>query len=99
MRDEICNDVITSTWLANNDAFNAKYAAYNVFNIIEKRKRAGYDISKNPGVVCTLYNIGNEEKEPNANPKIWGSVIRIGDRNYVYWGISRGVYRYLKIFQ
>lgn len=94
------DDIITSSWLADNDAFNAKYSTFLVKNIITRRKNAWYDISHNPWIVWTLYNMGNDkDKIPHNNPKIWGSIINIWNNKYVYWGISMVVYWYLKIYK
>jgi hypothetical protein len=65
------NDKITEYDLANDDDFNAKYAVYLVKNILTRREKADLDISDNPGVICTLYNMGNHpNKEPHKYPKI-----------------------------
>jgi hypothetical protein len=43
--------------------------------------------------------MGNHpNKEPHKYPKIWGSVIMINDKKYVYGGLSMVMYRYLKIY-
>lgn len=98
--DQLLPDIITSNKLIKDDDFNAKYATYLVKNIIYRWQLSGYDISNNPGVVCTLYNLGNRiDKVPNANPQIWGSVIRVGNHDYTYGWLSMGVYRYLKIYK
>jgi hypothetical protein len=81
----VVDDHITEYTLTNDDDFNAKYAVYLVKNILTRRKNAGYDISDNPGVICTLYNMGNHpKKQPHADPEIGGSVIKIQDQRYVY---------------
>ena len=98
--DWIKNEIVSYSWLADNDRLNAKFATYQVKNIITRRKLAGYDISKNPWVVCTIYNIWNrEDKKPNNNPQIWWSIIRIWNKDYVYWWLAMWVYWYLKIYR
>jgi hypothetical protein len=94
------NDRITEYNLAHDDDFNAKYAVYLVKNIITRRKNAGINITDNPGVVCTLYNMGNHpNKEPHPDPQIGGSIIKINDKKYVYGGLSMAVYRWLKVYR
>jgi hypothetical protein len=96
---DLQDDQITEQSLEYDDDFNAKYATYLVKTILTRREQADIDISNNPGVVCTLYNMGNHpNKQPHANPKIGGSVIWIDDHKYVYGGISLAMYRYLKIY-
>ena len=76
------------------------YPTYLVKNIITRRSLSWYDISHNPGIVGTLYNMGNPiDKPPHADPEIWGAVITIGKHKYVYWWIAMGLYRYLKIYK
>jgi len=95
----LLNDSITSDWLIHNDKLNAKYATYLVKNIITRRQLSWYDISNQPWVVCTLYNMGNDiRKQPNPNPKIGGSIIHIWNRDYYYWEISAIIYWYIKIY-
>ncbi len=85
--------------LINDDQFNAKYATYLVQNIVDRWFVAGHDISMNPWVVCTLYNMWNStKKEPHTDPQIGWSVIKIWAKDYVYWWLSQWVYRYLKMF-
>lgn len=73
------------------------YATYLVKNIIYRRQLSWYDISKNAWIVWTLYNLGNRnDKEPNANPKIWWSIITIDWKQFLYWEISLGIYNYLE---
>lgn len=90
---------ITTETLTNNDAINAKYAVYLVKNILTRWQLSWYDISDKPGVVWTIYNIGNrKDKIPNANPKIWWAVINIWWRDFVYGWLAEWVYWYRKIF-
>lgn len=90
---------ITESWLILNDTLNSMYATYLVKNILVRREKAWFDISNNPGVICTLYNMWNpKNKKPNLNPKIWWSIIKIWWKNFVYWWLSEAVYRYIKIY-
>ena len=86
--------------LTTSDYWQAIYPTYLVKNILTRWQLSGYDISHNPGVVGTLYNMGNsEDKIPHKNPQIWWSVIPIGNHKYVYWWISMWIYWYLKIYK
>ena len=94
---KIKNDIITSSWLADNDTFNAKYATFLVSNILMRWKREWIDISNNPWVICTLYNLGNPtKKQPHENPQVWGAVIPIGKGKYTYGEIAVWIYQYLQ---
>ena len=96
----ILTDVISSSWLMDNDKLNAKYATFLVKNIITRRQLSWYDISNNPWVVCTIYNIGNTKgKQPNNNPQVWWSIININWKEFVYGWIAMWIYWYLKIYK
>lgn len=95
---EICDDIITDNNLIKDDRFNAKYAVYLVYNILHRREAEWYDISNNPWVVATLYNMGNVDKKiPHKSPCIWWSIIYIWGKKYVYGGLWQGIYYHLKI--
>ena len=89
---------ISASWLADNDALNAQYATFLVNNIATRRRLSGYDISKNPGVLCTLYNLGNPtKKQPHENPQVGWAVIPIGKWKYTYGEIAVWIYQILQI--
>ncbi len=86
--------------LTTSDYWQAIYPTYLVKNILTRWQLSWYDIAHNPGVVGTLYNMGNAaDKVPHKNAQIWWSVIPIGHHKYVYWWISMGIYWYLKIYK
>lgn len=69
-----------------------------VRNIITRRQLSWYDISKEAGIVWTLYNMWNNiKKEPNANPKIGWAIIEIEWQKFTYWEISLWVYNHFTI--
>lgn len=85
--------------LSDDDYFNWKIATYLVYNIIKRWKDAWYDISNNPWVVGTLYNMwNNKNKIPNPKPKIGWSIIDISWYKYSYGEISLWLYRMLNIY-
>ena len=85
--------------LTESDYRQGVYPTLLVKNILERRSLSWYDISSNPWVVGTLYNMGNhKDKLPNPHPQIGWSIIQIGKHRYTYGGISLWIYRYLKIY-
>ncbi|MEO3997079.1 DUF1402 family protein [Mesorhizobium sp. CAU 1732] len=58
------------------------------------RKIAGFDISKNPGVTATLYNVGNPEqrayalKAENERRRRAGETPRLPEENYYGWLVN-----------
>ena len=91
---------ITSSGLADNDILNAKYSVFIVKNILTRWALSWIDLSKNPWIISTIYNLGNDkDRKPNKNPKIWWSIITIWWKDYVFGGIWLATYWYLKIFR
>jgi len=82
--------------LINDDKFNAKYSTYLVKNILVRRENDWYDISNNPWVVGTLYNMWNNVKKiPHKDPQIWGTVMVISWKQYTYWDVVAWMFYHL----
>lgn len=82
--------------LTENDYWQGIYPTYLIKNILTRWTLSGYNITNNPWIIGTLYNMWNiETKQPNANPQIGGSIIIIGEKQYTYGEISLYAYRYL----
>lgn len=69
---------------ANDHYYSLLYTAVYIKEIQEQWRRAGYDISNNPGAVATLFNVGFQASNPNASPRTAGAVIETGGRQYAY---------------
>lgn len=69
---------------AKNHYYSLLYTAAYIKEIEEQWKRAGFDISQNPGAIATLFNVGFQASNPNANPKTAGATIETGGRTYAY---------------
>ena len=63
---------------------------------MDLRKDAGIDISNNPWVVLTLYNIGS--KNPHKNPEVWWSDLNIAGKRYSFGSLGMLLYYYMKIY-
>lgn len=75
------------------------YSGWLIYNILQRRKVAWYDISNEPWILMTLYNFGNPVKKiPNPNPKIGWAIIRINDTDYTFGSLWAIVYYYLEIY-
>lgn len=55
-------------------------------------RRAGYDISNRPDILCTLFNVGFSQSVPKANPVCGGSRIEVADRHYTFGTIGFDFY-------
>jgi hypothetical protein len=69
------------------------YTALYIKEIESQWKAAGFDVSQNPEVVVTLFNIGFQGSHPNATPKAAGAVITTGGKQYVYGQLGANFYR------
>jgi hypothetical protein len=71
------------------------YVAATLKTSIDAYKRiAGFDISKNPGITATLYNLGDPEgraralKTENARRRAGGQAPRLPQENYYGWFVN-----------
>lgn len=64
--------------------YSLLYTALYIKEIEEQWKRAGFDISNNPGAIATLFNVGFQASTPNAHPRAAGAAIETGGHSYVY---------------
>lgn len=55
------------------------YAALFIRQIEKQWNDAGFNISNRPEILATLYNIGFANSKPNADPKVGGAEIEIGE--------------------
>ncbi len=68
------------------------YAALYIKEIETQWKAAGFDISKRPEIIATLYNIGFDHSKPNANPQVGGAEIDIDAFKYSFGGLGGQFY-------
>ena len=73
---------------AKDHYYSLLYTALYIREIEEQWKRAGFDISENPEAVATLFNIGFQASNPNANPRAAGATIETGGRSYSYGALG-----------
>jgi hypothetical protein len=69
---------------AKNHYYSYLYTAVFIKEIEAQWKRAGYDVTNRPDVTVTLFNIGFGVSHPNANPRVAGSVITLGGKDYTF---------------
>ena len=68
------------------------YAGLYLKEIINQWKLAGFDISKRPEVLSTLYNIGFKNSKPNANPNSGGAQIPVAGKIYSFGSFAANFY-------
>jgi hypothetical protein len=69
------------------------YTALFIKEVQAQWQRAGYDVSKNPEVVVTLFNLGFDKSLPHANPTAGGAPITLGNTTYTYGTLGGLFYR------
>lgn len=60
------------------------YTALYLKQISAQWEKAGYDISKRPDVLVTLFNLGFAASVPKADPKVAGAAITVGGQRYSF---------------
>lgn len=55
-------------------------------------KRAGYDISNRPDILCTLFNVGFAQSHPHGEPRCGGSHISVDGKVYTFGAIGFDFY-------
>lgn len=55
-------------------------------------RRAGYDISDRPDILCTLFNVGFSQSHPHDQPRCGGSHISIDGHQYTFGAIGFDFY-------
>ena len=72
----------------NKHYYSYLYAAIYLKQMMTQWKNAGFDISNRPEIIGTLFNVGFPQSKPNANPKIGGSSVTIGQNKYSFGRLS-----------
>ncbi|HVZ76004.1 MAG TPA: hypothetical protein VG934_01895 [Candidatus Paceibacterota bacterium] len=77
---------------AKDHYYSILYTALYIKEIEAQWARAGYDVSKNPGAITTLFNIGFGASHPNPNPQAAGAAIVVGGHTYTYGELGADFY-------
>lgn len=68
------------------------YGGLLVKELITQWDRSGYNISRRPELISTLFNIGFTKSKPKADPQIGGSIINISGVDYTFGSLSHEFY-------
>ena len=79
-----------------NYYYQILYSAGLLYRYNTERKKAGYNISSQPGLIATMYNIWYSE--PHANADIGWSFMNIEWDKYSFWWLAMLIYYYLEIY-
>ncbi len=76
----------------HNHLYSYIYTGCILHQTMLQWKRSGYDISKRPDILFTLFNLGFEASKPSANPQCGGSRIEANGRTYTFGRIGNDFY-------
>lgn len=77
---------------SHNHYYSYLYTALYLKQIMAQWNKAGFSIDQRPEVLSTLFNLGFNKSTPKENPEVGGSIIKIGEIDYTYGGISYEFY-------
>lgn len=75
-----------------NHYYQYLYTALYIKEIQTQWANTGFDISTNPGVAVTLFNLGFQSSKPKADPLVGGSLITTGGQNITYGELGAKFY-------
>ena len=76
----------------NDHYYSYLYAALYLRQIMAQWQHEGYDLSKRPEILATLYNIGFSSSEPKSAPQIGGAQVEINGMTYSFGGLAYEFY-------
>ncbi len=72
--------------------YNYLYGALYLKQIIAQWQKYEVDISKQPAILGTLYNIGFNNSKPKTNPQVGGSKIDLAGESFSFGGLVHQIY-------
>jgi len=75
-----------------NHLYSYLYTGCILHQTMLQWKRAGYDISDRPDILCTLFNVGFSQSHPHGEPRCGGSHIRVDGQLYTFGAIGFDFY-------
>lgn len=64
------------------------YTAVFIKEIIAQWEKSGYDISNQPAIIATIFNLGFGKSAPKANPEVGGARVTVGGIDYSFGGLG-----------
>jgi hypothetical protein len=75
-----------------NTYYSYLYAGLFMRQVIAQWGKSGHDISKNPGVLATLYNLGFNRSIPKSDPQPGGAPIVVNGQQYTFGDLAHEFY-------
>lgn len=76
----------------HNHYYSYVYTGCILHQTMLQWKRAGYDISQRPDILCTLFNLGFAASHPGPSPRCGGSRIQVNGHTYTFGVIGSDFY-------
>jgi hypothetical protein len=88
MRKELFNRLTDE----KNHYYSYLYTALFIKQVETQWKTTGFDITQNPEITATLFNLGFEKSLPKPNPEVGGTTISLGNKTYPYGTLAGKFY-------
>ncbi len=75
-----------------NHLYSYLYTGCILHQTMLQWRRAGFDISDRPDILCTLFNVGFSQSHPHAEPRCGGSHISVAGNVYTFGAIGFDFY-------
>ncbi len=77
---------------AKNPYYSYLYVGLFMRQVSAQWKASGYDISKSPGILATLYNLGFYRSVPKADALLGGAIITVAGKDYSFGELGEEFY-------
>ena len=77
---------------SHNHYYSYLYGALLIKEIEAQWQKQGYDISKRPEVLATLFNIGFMKSKPKDDPQVGGSITTLNGVDYTFGSLAHEFY-------
>ncbi len=85
---DVANERFTRLTDEHNHYYSYLYSALFIKQIILQWQKAGFDISRRPEIIATLFNLGFNKSAPKADPQVGGAEIEVGGQKYSFGGLA-----------
>jgi hypothetical protein len=90
--DDIASERFSRLTTEGEYYYSYLYGGLYLSEMMSQWKKAGYNIQYRPEIIGTLFNVGFPQSHPNADPKVGGSEIDIGEAKYSFGSLAYEFY-------
>lgn len=77
---------------SKNHYYSYLYTAVYLKEIQMQWQRSGFNVEDRADVLVTLFNLGFKASEPKSNPKVAGSIVSVGGKDYTFGSLGTAFY-------